>query len=503
MHQRRLKRFGKMHDSRLVRIVTLIAGISIVPSLTGCVITGYEKPDLALEVPDNYRAAHGQNAPPELDWWRGFRSTELTDLVEQAQSWNFDIAVAIAQIEQADALVRIAGAPLFPAVNFDASVTRSQSPVLATGGGPKVTTTIFNTNLTASYVLDIWGKNRAALLAAEENGVESRFNKEAVRLTTITVVADTYFTVLGTQDRLRIAHNNVAAAAHILDLVKLQAKVGTLSGLDVAQQEALLATERALIPALELTVRQNMQALALLVGRAPEHVNVRGGSLTRLTTPRVTPGLPSDILTQRPDVRQAETQLASANYSVESARAAFFPTIQLTGEAGFQSTALRTLFGPGAFFWSAAASLAQPVFDGFLLQGQLEQQIGLQKQFLQAYRKSVISAFVNVEQALIAIEEDTRQERLQSAAVEASRRAFHLVEVQLQAGTVNLTTVLQAEQTLFTAEDTLAQVRTARFQAVIALYQALGGGWPPKIEIARQEAERQIEVTRPIPTPDP
>jgi outer membrane protein TolC len=217
----------------------------------------------------------------------------------------------------------------------------------------------------------------------------------------------------------------------------------------------------------------------------------------------VTPGLPSEILTQRPDVRQAETQLASANYSVESARAALFPSIQLTGEAGFQSTALRTLFGPGAFFWSTAASLTQPVFDGFLLLGQLQQQIGLQKQFLQAYRKSVISAFVNVEQALIAIEEDTRQERLQTEAVEASRRAFHLVEVQLQAGTVNLTTVLQAEQTLFTAEDTLAQVRTNRFEAIIALYQALGGGWPPKIEIEREEVERQVEVSRPIPDHDP
>jgi outer membrane protein, multidrug efflux system len=503
MHQRRLKRFGKMHDSPLVRILTLISGICVVPSLAGCVITGYEKPDLALEVPDDYRDGHGQKAPPELDWWRGFHSAELTDLIERAQSQNFDIAVAIAQIEQSDALVRQAAAPLFPLIDYNASVTQSQSAVSATGGGPKVKTTLYSTNLTASYVLDIWGKNRAALLAAQENSIEMRFAKEGVRLTTITTVADDYFTVIGTQDRVRIAHNNVAAAAHILDLVKLQAKVGTLSGLDIAQQEALLATERALIPPLELTVRQTIQALALLVGRAPEHVTVHGGSLTKLPTPRVTPGLPSDVLTQRPDIRQDEAQLASANYSVESARAAFFPTIQLTDTAGFQSTALKTLFGPGAYFYTAAASLTQPVFDGFQLLGQLEQQIALQKQFLQTYRKSVISAFVDVESALEAIEEDTRQERLQFEAVEASRRAFHLVEVQLQAGTVNLTTVLQAEQTLFTAEDTLAVVRINRFQAYIALYQALGGGWPPKVEIAREEAERQVEVARPIPSHDP
>jgi outer membrane protein, multidrug efflux system len=502
MHQRRLKRLGTMFEFRFLRIVKVIACICIVPSLTGCIVTGYEKPDLALEIPDNYRTAHGEKAPPELDWWRGFRSSELTNLVEQAESWNFDIAVAIAQIEQADALVRIAGAALLPTIDANASVTRSEAPVSPTVGGPHISTTIYNANLTASYVLDIWGKNRAALLAAEENGVFSRFNKEAVRLTTITTVAETYLTVLGTQDQIRIVRNNVAAAAHILDLVNLQAKIGTLSGLDVAQQEALVATERALIPALELIVRQNIAALALLVGRAPEHINVRGGSLVRLTTPRVTPGLPSDILTQRPDVRQAEAQLESANYSVESARAAFFPTIELTGQAGFQSTALRTLFGPGAFFYSAAASLTQPVFDGFLLLGQLEQQIGLQKQYLQAYRKSVISAFVNVEQALIAIEEDTRQERLQAQAVAASRRAFQLSEAQLQAGTVNLTTVLQVEQILFTAEQTLAQVRQARFLAFVSLYQALGGGWPPKSEIAREAAERQAEVTKPL-SPDP
>ena len=142
------------------------------------------------------------------------------------------------------------------------------------------------------------------------------------------------------------------------------------------------------------------------------------------------------------------------------------------------------------------------MFDGFLLLGQLEQQIGLQKQFLQAYRKSVISAFTDVEKALIALEEETRQERLQSEAVAASRRAFQLSEAQLQAGTVNLITVLQTQQTLFTAEDVLAQVRLARFLAVISVYQALGGGWPPKVEITRETIERAVEVNPPGAAPE-
>jgi outer membrane protein, multidrug efflux system len=506
MHQRRLKRSALLRVRWFSRAVRVL-GCILIPSLTGCILTGYDKPDLALEIPDNYRAAHGDTAPPELDWWRGFHSRELTEYIEQAQTANFDIAVAIAQVEQADALVRISGATLLPTVDASATVTRSQTASTgsssSTRAGAGLTSTLYNTNLSASYVLDVWGKNRAALLATEESAVASRFNREVVTLTTITTVADTYFLVLGAQDRLRVANENVAAATRILNLVKQQFTVGTTSQLEVSQQEALLATVRASIPPLEVIVRQNKAALALLIGRAPENVDLHGGSLTRLAIPRVTPGLPSGILTQRPDVRQAETQLASSNYSVESARAAFFPTIQLTGQTGFESLALRSLFGPGAWFYTAAASLTQPVFDGFLLLGQLEQQLALQKQFLQAYRKSVISAFTDVEKALIAVEEFTRQERLQSQAVTSSRRAFQLSEAQLQAGTVNLITVLQTEQTLFTAEDTLAQVRLARFQAIIGLYQALGGGWPPKIEIAREAHERAVEVNPPGTVAEP
>jgi outer membrane protein, multidrug efflux system len=490
---------------RRMRVARIFGCLLLAPWLTGCIITGYEKPDLALEVPNKYTTAHGDNAPPELDWWRGFHSTELTVLEEMAQAQNFDIAVAIAQIEQADALVRIAGSSLLPTIDLNASATRSQtssqglssSSSGATRGGG--TSNLFNANLSASYILDIWGKNRATLLATEETAIANRFNREAVTLTTIIAVANTYFQALDAEDRIRIAHNNIAAASHILDLIKLQQKVGTASGLDVAQQEALVATERATVPPLEVTERQNFAALALLVGRAPEHLKVQGGTLLRLRTPRVTPGLPSTILTQRPDVRQAEAQLASANYNVESARAAFFPTIELTGQTGFQSLALATLFGPGAWFYTATASLTQPVFDGFLLLGQLEDEIALQKQFLQQYRKSVISAFVNVEQALIAVEEFTRQERLQTEAVAASKKAYELSETQLRAGTVNLTTVLQAEQTWFVAEDTLAQVRLSRFQAYVSMYMALGGGWPPKDQIARENAERLVEVQKPIP----
>src|SRR5262249_38950422 len=158
----------------------IIACLSLAQCLAGCVVTGYEKPDLALEIPDHYTTRRGDTAPPELDWWRGFRSRELTDLVETAQAQNFDIAVAIAQIEQADALVRVAGAPLFPALDANASATRSQTSArtTTTGTGRAVTSNLFNANLSASYVLDVWGKNRANLLAAEQNSIVERYNRE-------------------------------------------------------------------------------------------------------------------------------------------------------------------------------------------------------------------------------------------------------------------------------------------------------------------------------------
>jgi outer membrane protein TolC len=193
----------------------------------------------------------------------------------------------------------------------------------------------------------------------------------------------------------------------------------------------------------------------------------------------VSPGLPSELLNQRPDLRQAEAQLAAANYSVQSARAAFFPSIQLTGQAGFASKTLQALFGPGAWAYTLAASLTQPVFDGFLLEGQLDLQLGLREQALQAYRKAVLAAFANVEQALIALQQTTLQLRYQSNVVRASQTAFDLSEQQLRAGTVNLITLLQVEQTLFQANDQMAQVQLSHLLAAVGLFQALGGGWAP------------------------
>jgi outer membrane protein, multidrug efflux system len=423
-----------------------------------------------------------------VDWWRGFRSRELSTLMDAAQIRNLDIAVAVAQIVQADAQVGVSGAPLLPTLTGNVSAEREHfgSQSGSTGlngvglsGRGGSTFSQFNANLTASYMIDFWGKNRATLYAAEENATVARYNREVVTLTTMVTVANTYFQILAAQDELRVTRQNLAAADRILSLIKNQFNGGTASQLDLSQQEALVATQRAAIPPLEVVVGQNIAALAVLVARAPANFTVHGGSTSQIAVPRVTPGLPSELLYQRPDIRQAEALLASSNFSVEAARAAFFPQIQLTGSTGFQSAALASLFTPGAWFYTLTASLTQPIFDGFLLESQLKQAKGVQLQDLQAYRKAVLSAFSDVEKALIALQKFTLQEKLQNDVVTASRKAFDVSETQLRGGTVNLITVLQTQQTLFTAENALVQVRLNKLLAASSLFQALGGGWTP------------------------
>src|SRR5882757_2692191 len=425
-----------------------------------------------------------RDAPPTLDWWRGFRSTELTGLMEEAQTVNLDIAAATARFIQADAQARIAGAALLPSLQGNGQETYSRTSGSSasglTNGGREVVN--YTASLSASYELDFWGKNRDAAQAAEETAFANRFDRDVVALTTLTTVANAYFQVLAAQDRLRTAQQNIASATRILNAIKDRFKAGTGTDLDVAQQEAVLANQRASVPPLRQTLDQNINALATLVSRPPEALHVSGGSLNQIAIPRVTPGLPSELLTQRPDIRRQEAQLASATANVGSARAQFFPSIQLTGQGGYQSQALVSLFQPHATFFSLVGGLTQPIFDGGRILGNFEYTRAKQDELLQTYRKTVVQAFTDVDNALVAIRETTRRLQLQRDVLAASRRAFGLAEQQLKAGTADIVTVLNTQLTLFQAEDAYSQAQLARLLAIVSLYQALGGGWEPKME---------------------
>jgi NodT family efflux transporter outer membrane factor (OMF) lipoprotein len=468
------------------RLARSLAVFGCLASSTGCILTK-DLPDPALDIPDGYKAARLSNpadAPPKLDWWRGFRSRELTALMEEAQTVNLDIAAATARFKQADAQARITGAALLPTLSGTGQETYSRTSGSSasglTNGGREVVN--YSASLSASYELDFWGKNRDAAQAAEETATGSRFDRDVVALTTLTTVANAYFQVLAAQDRIRTAQRNIASAERILGAIRERFRAGTGTDLDVAQQESVLANQRALVPPLRQTLDQNINALATLVSRPPESVRVAGGSLNQIAAPRVRPGLPSELLTQRPDIRRQEAQLASATANVGNARAQFFPSIQLTGQGGYQSSALTSLFQPHAAFFSMVGSLTQPIFDGGRILGNFELTKARQDELLQTYRKTVVQAFADVDNALYSIRQTTDKLRLQREVVAASRRAFELSEQQLRAGTADIVTVLNTQLTLFQAEDALSQAQLARLLAIVSLYQALGGGWEPRME---------------------
>jgi multidrug efflux system outer membrane protein len=469
-----------------------LLAVLLAQPLAGCLLAT-DKVDPAIDIPLAYDAGPRSSraaeiALPPLDWWRAFRSRELTGIIEQARESNLDIAAAIARIVQADAQSRIAGAALLPTLDADATATRSKSSRNINntgiggsgslgGGHPR---TVYSASLTASYEIDFWGKNRAALRAAEETAVAARYDREVVGLTTVVTAANAYFQVLSAQDRLRVARENLASANRVLDLIRQRLQAGTASELETSQQESVVNNLRATIPPLEQTLRQNKVALAVLLGIPPEHVKIRGGSLRAIAIPRVTPGLPSELITQRPDIREAEAQLAAASANVQNARAQMLPSFSLTGTGGYQSSVFRTLFEPQSAFYNLAAGVTQPIFEGGRLAGNLDLRKGLQDELLQNYRKAVVSGFGDVETALTAVAQTALAERLEAQVVASSRRAFDISEQRLREGTVDLVTVLNTQQTLYQAQDALAQARLARLQAIVSLYQALGGGWLPK-----------------------
>jgi outer membrane protein, multidrug efflux system len=414
---------------------------------------------------------------PTSDWWHGFNSADLDALIGEAQAANDDLRAAVARVHQADAQRRISGAPLLPSVDLDASATRGRQPVQGVG---YLTGNDFNPLLSASYELDFWGKNRATYENANYLAKASRFDRTTVELSVLSGVAGTYFQALELRDRLAIAHDNFTNASKIQHGLQLEETAGIATGLDVAQQETVVATVNATIPPLEEQLRQTLDALAILIGRTPEAVEVTHGSLDELGQPAVRPGLPSQLLARRPDVANAEAQLIAANANIQAARAAFFPDISLTATDGFESGALSHLLSPPYRVWSVSAGLTQPIFHGGALLGQYQLAKGHYEELLADYHKAVISAFANTEDALVAVQQTTELVARQQQAAQTAQRAYDFAQKQMRAGTINILTLLNTETTLFTAKDALAQAKYAHLQALVSLYQALGGGWQLK-----------------------
>ncbi|HEX4619581.1 MAG TPA: TolC family protein [Steroidobacteraceae bacterium] len=424
---------------------------------------------------------------PGQDWYRGFGSEELDTLVDFAVSHNTDLAQAGERVAEADARARQAGAAILPSVGAEASGNYLAGHS-AQGSGHELD---WLAMLSASYEVDFWGKNGATAHAALLEAGASRAARATVQLTLLGGVADEYFHVLALRERSSLARLNRDAAAGILAAVEARFGAGLASPTDVALQKAAL--DRAQIAIADLA-RQELEAraaLALLLGRNPEDFQIDASTLGSLREPVVSPGLPSELLTRRPDVAAAEANLRAASADLTAARAALFPSLALTAAAGVQNPALPgtvlTIGGTGPSL-ALAANLTQPIFDHGRLRARRDEAAAHERELLAAYRAAILAALVDVENSLGALEQLDATRSFQHGGLAESERAFEGARLRYQHGAGDLLTLLEAQRILYEARDQFVQYRLARLEALVALCKALGGGWqaPPSARSARE-----------------
>ncbi len=416
---------------------------------------------------------------PSAGWWRGFDSPELSNLVTLAQADNRNLAAAAARLREARAEVTIQRAALFPQVDLQGEAIRAGvgTSAVQTGSQRVSTGNAFSLDLDASYNLDVWGLQGDNLRSAIEALKSSRFAQQVTALTVTASVADGYFSVLALREQISIAQEDITAIDGILGTIKLKVTAGTASHLDLAQEEAQVESVQAELPVLEEQEFEARVALAVLLGRPPESFDVHAPNSDGLALPAVAAGLPSQLLLRRPDVAEAEANLAAAHANLQAARAAFLPQIALGGSDGFGSTAVSTLLhGPSAV-WDAGAQLVQTIFAGGKLVGQKDLAYATQQELVADYQATVLNAYADVESALGQVANYAREEAHLRREVDAAREAFGISQLQYRQGVADLLNVLQAQQTLFEARDELAQAKLSRLQALVHLYEALGGGW--------------------------
>lgn len=443
-------------------------------SLSGCISIpdkmNNQLPDIAL--PKQWDDANTTKTTPiDSDWWKYFGSDELTDLVNESARNNLDIAVAITHIQQSEAQANIAGVPLSPNVNL--AVTAGRDVPLSSGVG----TTTASGLLQMSYETDFFGKNKANWNAALSSLKASIYDHETVSLTVTSNVVATYLQILSFKDRIGIAQQNIANAERVLHLVEVQSRAGSASTLDLARQRAALARQKASIPELEQQEHDAEVSLALLLGRIPQTLKIQGDGLSHIVMPVITPGLPSDLLIRRPDIRRQEARLEAADANIEAARAAFFPSITLTSYVGAQSNALMSLFDGPNLLANITSSIIAPIFDGGALKGQHQLMVAQQEELVSVYRSTVLTAFSEVENALENIRSLDAQYQLKQTEVEEAKTAFSLSEIRYRVGVEDLMTVLDTQSNLSNAQNELGLLKFQRLQAAVSLYKALGGGW--------------------------
>jgi NodT family efflux transporter outer membrane factor (OMF) lipoprotein len=462
------------------RSTTRLLGASVlVLALAACTVG----PDYQAPAPETRAGWQGQQQAADFaqiqQWWAAFHDAELDSLVARAIAGNLDVKMAEQHIIEARAQKAVAEAGYYPTVSSSGGASRAHVPkdlfTLPSGN----TVNFFDADVSMSWEIDLFGKTKRNVEAAEANLGANIEDRRGALVTLLGELGKDYAALRAAQLRLDIAKRNVDAEAELLDLTRAKYKGGLGSELDVAQAEAQLANVRAVIPQLETTVAQQGNAIAVLLGQEPGSLTAELSESKALPpAPPVLPAaMPSDVVRNRPDIRAAERQMAVANAQIGVADAARYPSLTLSPQAALAGGTLHQMFSSAGLLWVAAASIKQPIYEGGKLDANVRSAEASAEEARLNYKKTVLTAFREVEDALVAYEAEQRRHRELINGRDASKRALERATELYRAGIGDFLNVLDGERNLYTAEDALAQSEQTLTQQTVALYKALGAGW--------------------------
>jgi multidrug efflux system outer membrane protein len=452
-------------------------------ALSACMVgPDYQRPD--VDVPTSWRLGTTEaNEISNIAWWDRFQDPVLSNLVRTALANNKDLKVATANVDAAAAQYGIVRSAQFPQVDANASATRqgvSQTTIVSVPGGKHIFND-YKVNLSASFELDLWGKLRRATESAQASMLASEQGRGTVVLTLVSNVASGYIQLLGLDRQLEIAQYTSLTLGQAARLQRVRFEEGAVPESDYQQAESQYREAQARVPEFERQIAQQENFISVLLGRNPGPIP-RGRTIDGLVFPPVPGDLPASLLERRPDIRQAEQNLVAANANIGVARAAYFPDISLTALLGVESAQLSDLFKGPSKAWSVGASLLQPIFNAGRIDSQVAQAEAFQREALYTYEKSIISAFQDVENALVDRTKFGEVRDEQAKNVDALQRFRDLADLRYREGATIYLEVATAEQSLFAAQLAYVQTQAQLFQAYANLYKAMGGGWVDEAE---------------------
>jgi len=484
---------------RLFGFSLLIMGACLAAG--GCIKMGpdFKRPATRVKEPESFQYAPERAAPaePEDRWWEVFGDPVLNRLVEEVLKHNLDIQQASSRILELKYQVVQARADRFPTLSFKADGQRQHQPTANVGPGTAIggTTDSYNFSLPASFELDLWGKFARAEEASRADLLRGEEARRTVAQSVVAEAVTLYLKIESLERRIQISEQSLENYRESVTFVERRYKRGLTSILDLRQARRTLAQAQATLPLLMQELGATQQALAVLLGRYPETRPPRRQpeDYYKKLEP-VPPGLPSELLMRRPDIRAAEAQLRALNALVGASKASRFPSISLTGSYGYSSSALGSLFQPDTA-WSLAAGIFQPLFDAGRLKAGQRAAEARYAQGVAEYTKTVLGAFSEVEKALLTRKEQVeRREEILSFLMEA-RATQRVAEARYVRGLVDYLTVLNAQQTRFKAEDDLVLVDFAILSNRVTLHRALGGGWAELPSVKGKETEGPASYT--------